>query len=66
MLVTVFTHFMAFFKGSQLATYKIKAEAEAEAREYEKATGEAESKGLQRERKLVGKGVATDKPDPFK
>ena len=45
---------------------EIRADAQEEAREYEKAMGEAESKGLQRESKLADKGVATDKPDPFK
>ena len=48
---------MAFFKGSQSATYKIKAEAEEEAREYERAGNQAAISGLQREQKEAGKPV---------
>ena len=61
----LFSVFKVFKFVSKAKEDEIRADAQEEAREYEKATGEALVKGLGRERKLVGKGVATDKPDPF-
>ena len=62
----IFSAFKLFSFIGKAKEDEIRADAQEEAREYEKATGEALVKGLGRERKLVGKGVATDKPDPFK
>ena len=62
MIAAIFT---AFFKGSQSATYKIKAEAEEEARLVQNQAWVKIEKGRQREQIEVYKPVDVKKRTDF-
>ena len=56
-LAGIVTVFFAYFKGGQAAKNKIKAETEAEAREYERAGYDALIGGLEKEKKISDRPV---------
>jgi len=64
-LAGILSIFFAYFKGSQAATNKIKAQSEEAAREYERAGYEAGLDGMKREQEELKKPIDTEKRDYF-
>jgi len=62
---TIASIFLAFFKGSQSATYKIKAKLEESARKHERTASDALIDGLQKEKKAVEQPIDYVKRDEF-